>query len=252
MSDMFAVATSYDRFMGRFSSPLARDFVELVAPTGRALDVGCGTGAVTRLLTERLGGTRVAAVDPSPAFVAAVRSAEPGLEARIASADSLPFSDGRFGTTLAQLVVHFMSDPVAGIAEMARVTERGGTIAASVWDFAGGRGPLGPFERAALDLDPSAPTERSVPGAAGGDLELLFDAAGVVDVRATELTVRVEFPTFADWWDPFTLGVGPAGRYVASLDVPDRHALRDHARELVPTVPFAIHATAWVALGRVR
>jgi SAM-dependent methyltransferase len=206
---------------------------------------------VTRLLADRLGIAQVDAVDPSPAFVSSVRSAVPGLEARVASADSLPFPDGRFRTTIAQLVVHFMPDPVAGLVEMARVTASGGTVAASVWDFGGGRGPLGPFERAARDLDSATPSERSAPGASEGDLAGLFDAAGLVDVRSTEITVRVEFASFEDWWTPFELGVGPAGAYVASLTADDRIALRDHARELTPAGPFALDAAAWVTLGAV-
>src|ERR1700712_2425108 len=129
-------AEAYDRFMGRFSEPLADRFVELVdVPAGsRALDVGCGPGALTRRLVDRLGVTAVSAIDPSEPFVDAVRSRLPGLDARGGRADSLPFDDATFDLILAQLVVHFMSDPVAGIREMARVANAGGTVAASVWD----------------------------------------------------------------------------------------------------------------------
>jgi SAM-dependent methyltransferase len=250
MPDRFASAAAYDRFMGRFSRPLAARFADLVdAPDGAdVLDVGSGPGALTTALADR--GYAVRAVDPSPAFVVAVRSAVPGLEARVASADHLPFADSTFDATVAQLVVHFMSDPVAGLVEMARVTRPGGVVAACVWDFAGDRGPLGVFDRAVHDLDPEAPTERHVPGAAAGELARIFTAAGLVDVGSGELDVTVELPSFDAWWEPFTLGAGLAGAYVASLAPDARRRLRAHAADLVPDAPFTITATAWTAIGR--
>ncbi|WP_144710650.1 class I SAM-dependent methyltransferase [Curtobacterium pusillum] len=251
MSGFFASASSYDRFMGRFSKQLAApflDFVEAPAATS-ALDVGCGPGALTEVLRERVG--TVSAVDPSPAFVDAVRAALPDVDTHVASAETLPFADGVFDLTVAQLVVHFMPDPVAGVAGMARVTRPGGVVAANAWDFAGGRGPLGVFERAALDLDPDAPTERELVGAGAGDLARVFGAAGIVDVRTGSITIGLEFATFEDWWEPFGLGVGPAGAYVASLGGEARTALSDRARELVGATPFRIDATAWAAVGTV-
>ena len=64
------------------------------------------------------------------------------------------------------------------------------------------------------------------------------------------LTVTVAFPTFADWWAPFLLGVGPAGAYVAQLDPVSRDALRDHSAELLPAAPFEQRAAAWSVFGR--
>ncbi|RFA22745.1 class I SAM-dependent methyltransferase [Subtercola boreus] len=252
MAEFFANAESYDRFMGRFSVPLAKRFIDLVAPAlgGSALDVGCGPGAVTGELVDALGADRVSAVDPSEPFVQAARSRFPGVDIRVAAADSLPFPDHTFDLTLAQLVVHFMTDPVAGIREMARVTRPGGTIAANVWDFSGTRGPLGVFDRAVLDLDPSAPITEITKGTADGDLAAVFADAGLTDSAAGELTVSVLFPSFADWWDPFTLGIGPAGAYVAALDAPRRERLRHQAAELLPDGPFTIRATAWTVVGR--
>src|SRR5215467_7960108 len=136
--------------MGRYSEPLAAKFVELaiVKRGQRALDVGCGTGALTAALVERLGPGAVSAVDPSESFVDAVQSRFPTVDVRRASAERLPFPDGSFDSTLAQLVVHFMKDPVAGLREMARVTRSGGSVGACVWDHAGGRGPLTVFWQA--------------------------------------------------------------------------------------------------------
>src|SRR5919106_2755860 len=149
---------AYGRFMGRFSEPLADAFVDLVQPrTGmRVLDVGCGPGALTARLAARLGQEAVAAIDPSPSFVDAVRTRLPHIDVRQSTAEQLPFADNEFEVCLAQLVVHFMTEPVTGIAQMARVTKPGGTIGACVWDHAGERGPLSLFWRAVREFDPSA------------------------------------------------------------------------------------------------
>src|SRR5262245_1447388 len=122
--------------MGRFSEPLAAQFADYAGirhPPAQVLDVGCGPGALTGLLVRRLGGENVSAVDPSSPFVDAARQRHPAVDVRAASAESLPFADGTFDAALAQLVVHFMRDPVAGLTEMARVTRPGGIVAACVW-----------------------------------------------------------------------------------------------------------------------
>jgi ubiquinone/menaquinone biosynthesis C-methylase UbiE len=158
-------ADAYDRFMGRFSEPLAARFVELaqVQAGQRALDVGCGPGGLAAQLVDRLGADAVSAVDPSAPFVAAVRARLPGVDVRSAVAEHLPFPDDSFDLALAQLVVHFMADPVSGLSEMARVTRPGGLVAACVWDRAGGSGPLATFWRAVHDIDPHVRDE-SEPG----------------------------------------------------------------------------------------
>lgn len=249
----FDVSTqAYGRFMGRFSEPLAVEFVDLLGLQRgqRALDVGCGAGALTAVLVDRLGLDNVTAVDPSESFVDAVSSRFPTMDVRQAKAEHLPFADTRFDATLAQLVVHFMTDPVAGIAEMARVTRPGGIVAACVWDHAGGKGPLAAFWSVVRSLDPETPDESDLPGVAEGRLAQLFASTGLTDVTSTSLTVHVEHESFDDWWDPFTLGVGPAGAYVAQLDDSQREALRERCREVVPVAPFTTDATAWVAIGR--
>ena len=140
-------AEAYDRFMGRYAEPLARRFADFadVAPGQRVLDLGCGPGALTAELIARMGPSAVAAVDPSESFVAAARERHPDADVRSASAERLPFGDGAFDACLAQLVVHFMADPAGGLREMARVTRPGGTVAACVWDHAGGAAPRTPF-----------------------------------------------------------------------------------------------------------
>ncbi len=245
-------ADAYGRFMGQYSEPLAREFATYadVQPGQRAVDVGCGPGALIAQLVDRLGAGAVAAIDPSAPFVAAAAARFPGVEVRKGSAEDLPYADDAFDAALAQLVVHFMKDPVAGLTEMARVVRPGGTVAACVWDHAGGLGPLSLFWTAVLDLDPNAPDESGLAGAREGHLELLATAAGLQDVEATLLTVNVGFASVADWWEPFTLGVGPAGAYVAGLDEPARDRLLQHCTELLPEPPFTIDASAWAIRAR--
>jgi SAM-dependent methyltransferase len=248
----FAVpADAYDRFMGRYSVHLSGQLADLagVAPGQRVLDVGCGPGALTTELVERLGAASVAAVDPSESFVTAARERLPNVDVRQSSAEQLPFADDEFDAALAQLVVHFMSDPVAGLTEMRRVTHRGGLVAACVWDHAGGRGPLSPLWQAAHELDPNVRDESELPGAREGDLTRLFEAAGLDDVEETALIVRVEHPTFEEWWEPFTLGVGPAGVYVATLEADRQAALREQCRATLPEAPFVLESQAWTARG---
>lgn len=246
-------ADAYGRFMGRYSEPLAAKFVALAGLTDghRALDVVCGTGALTAELVGRPGLGAVSAVDPSEAFVAVVRSRFPAVDVRRATAERLPFSDDDFDFAFAQLVVHFMQDPVAGLREMARVTRRGGVVAACVWDHGGGSGPLAVFWKAVLDLAPHARDESGLAGAREGHLAELFAAAGLRDIESTVLTVRASFASFDEWWEPFTLGVGPAGDYVRGLDARQRDELRGRCASLLPQQgPIDIVASAWTALGR--
>jgi SAM-dependent methyltransferase len=245
-------ADAYRQFMGRFSSPLAGMFADAlgVAEGQRALDVGCGSGALTAVLVDRLGVERVSAADPSVPFVDAVRETYPSMEVRLCAAEELPFPDAAFDLVLAQLVVHFMADPVAGIAQMARTAVPGGLVGANVWDSGAGHGPVDAFWSAVRTLDPSVPDESGLPGVAEGHLAQLFTQAGLEDVTSTALTVRVQHDSFEDWWRPFTLGVGPAGAYVASLDNAARTHVRDACRETLPRGSFATTATAWTVWAR--
>ena len=167
---------AYDRFMGRYSTPLAPRFADFasIGEAQRVLDVGCGPGALTGELVRRFGADAVAAVDPSPGFVEAAGQRHPGVDVQRAEAESLPFDDGAFDAALAQLVVHFMTDPAVGNREMRRVTRRGGVVTACVWDHAGGAGPLARFWDAARELDPGVADESDLPGAREGDLERLL------------------------------------------------------------------------------
>jgi SAM-dependent methyltransferase len=244
-------AEAYDGFMGRYSRLLSGQLAGLASVRSgqRVLDVGCGTGALTGELVARLGPAAVAAVDPSESFVAATRARYPGVEVRQAPAEQLPFPNNAFDVALAQLVVHFMKDPIAGLAEMGRVTQPNGIVAACVWDHGGGQGPLRVFWDAARALDPAVDDESHLPGTREGHLAELFEAAGLHEIEAAELFVRLEHPTFDAWWEPFTHGVGPAGAYLSSLEPDQRTALREDCRRRILSEPFVVTAVAWAARG---
>jgi SAM-dependent methyltransferase len=244
-------AEAYDRFMGRYSRLLSAQLADLAGVEGaqRVIDVGCGPGALTTELVARVGAASVTAVDPSAPFVEAARARHADVDVRQASAERLPFADGEFDAALAQLVVHFMADPIAGLAEMARVVRPDGVVAACVWDHGGGQGPLSPFWKAARELDADAEDESQLAGVREGHLVELFQAAGLRDIEPAVLTASLEHPSFDDWWEPFTRGVGPAGAYTTGLDPERQVELRERCRAQLPDAPFTLTARAWAARG---
>jgi ubiquinone/menaquinone biosynthesis C-methylase UbiE len=251
-------AEVYDRFVGRYSPGLARDLIEAagVARGQRALDVGCGSGALVAQLADVLGAENVAAIDPSEPFVQAARAKAPGAEILVGSAESLPFADGGFDATLSQLVVNFLPDPDQGLREMCRVTREGGVVAGCVWDYSGEMTMLRTFWDAAVALDPARaePVMESFTMRFGTPDELggLWQDAGLADVEVTPLVVEVSYDDFDDLWSPFPTGVGPAGAYAASLDGDAQAALRAefHRRLGKPRGSFTLSARAWCAVGR--
>jgi len=240
---------AYGRYMGRYAEPLAAVFGAFAGITGggKILDVGCGPGALTAY--ARSVGAVASAIDPSPPFVDAIRERFPDIDVRSGTAEELPYDTAAFDAALAQLVVHFMTDPVAAIRQMARVTRPGGVVAACVWD--GPTGALAPFWDAVHVVDPDAQDEALLSGAHRGHLTELFEAAGLRDVREDAIAVDVVHPTFAEWWEPYTFGVGPAGDYVQRLDGDGRNRLETVARERLGAGPFTVTATAWAARGTV-
>jgi SAM-dependent methyltransferase len=254
---MFAVAgTTYDSFMGRYSVDLAAGFADAagVAAGDRALDVGCGPGALTGTLVSRLGPDAVYACDPSAPFRDACAARHPGVVVRLGRAESIPFEDRIVDHALAQLVLHFVSDPRRSAAEMARVVRPGGTVAACVWDFANGMEMLRQFWDAALSIDPDAPDEAQVLrfGRPGEIAELLSSVA-LEDVVESTLSVASTYASFDELWNGFLAGVGPAGAYCASLVDADRERLRSalFIRCGSPDGPFTLGAVARCAVARV-
>jgi len=238
--------------MGRYSIPLATHFAEFagVRPGWRVLDVGAGPGALTTTLVEMLGAESVAAADPSPPFVEANRERHPGVDVRLAGAEDLPFGEGSFDAALAQLVVQFMNDPVRGVSEMARVTRPGGVVAACVWDFGTGRSPLSAIWATAVELDPLVEDEGDRVGVRRGQLAALFEQAGLESVEESEVSVTVEHESFEAWWAPMTLGVGPAGSWLARQPDDVREQVRVRCRAMYPDAPGMRTAVAWAARGR--
>jgi SAM-dependent methyltransferase len=251
-------AVAYDRHIGRYSAELGRALIAAagVRPGERALDVGCGPGALTTELVAVLGAGRVAAVDPSESFAAACRQRLPGARVEIGSAEALPFADGEFDRALAQLVVNFMADPPAGVAEMRRVTRRGGTVAAAVWDYAGEMTLLRTFWDAAIAVDPGAADRdeaRSMRFATPEELGELWSSAGLAEVTVGPAVVGAAYESLDDLWEPLESGIGPAGAYAASLPAEQRAALKGElGRRLgAGPDPFRLTARAWVVTGRV-
>jgi SAM-dependent methyltransferase len=247
---------AYGQFMGRYSEPLAALFADSagVARGWRALDVGCGPGALTGVLVDRLGPGAVAACDPSPPFTAACAARYPGVEVRPGRAEELPFDENRFDAALAQLVLHFVSDPAGAVGEFQRVVRPGGVVAACVWDFAEGMEMLRHFWDAALSVDADAPDEaRTLRFGGEGEIAELFDSAGLLDVVETSLVVSSTYRDFDELWAGFLAGIGPAGSYCMSCPEPTRNAIR---RELFdrlgsPSDAFTLGATARSATATV-
>lgn len=246
---------AYDRFMGRYSRPLARAFADFagVAAGLDVLDVGCGTGALTGELVARVGPGGVRAVDPSEPFVTACSDRHPGVEVRLGRAEAIPFADGSVDRVLAQLVLHFVSDPSEVAREFVRVLRPHGVAAACVWDFARGMQMLRMFWDAALAVRPDAPDEARTRRFGGpGEIAALFDAAGFVEIEEAELAVESRYEDFDELWDGFLAGVGPAGAFCVSLGDDDRVAVRDElfSRLGEPTGSFALGAVVRAARGR--
>jgi len=250
-------AEAYDRYIGRYGGELARALIAAagVRPGRRALDVGCGPGALTTELVAALGAANVAAVDPSVPFAEACRRRHPGVRVELGSAEALPFADASFDHAFAQLVVNFMTDPHAGVRELRRVTRGGGTVAAAVWDYGGEMTLLRRFWDAAVSLDPSAAEldeGRSMPFCTPGELGDLWRSAGLAAVSVGPVLATAQYDDFEDLWEPLERGVAPSGAYVAALAPAQRAALKRELRRRlgVGDEPFRLTARAWIAVGR--
>lgn len=253
---------AYERYMGRWSRLVARKFVAWLdrADGLRWLDVGCGTGGLSAVVAERCGAREVVGCDRSEGFVrtAAARATTPPSGSPrfvVADALALPVRDGVFDVAASALTLNFLPEPAAGVREMTRAVRPGGLVAAYVWDYGDGMGFLRRFWAAATATDPSAAALdegrrfrdcRPVP------LHSLWTDAGLAEVSTAPIEVPTLFADFADLWDPFLTGQGPAPGYVASLAPPARARLRDALRAAVPTAPdgsVPLTARAWAVRG---
>jgi SAM-dependent methyltransferase len=256
-SRTFAVAgAAYDNFMGRYSMNLAAPFADAagVVPGQIAIDVGCGPGALTGELVERLGVDAVAACDPTPGFVAECAARHPGVAVKQGSAESIPFEAGRFDHAMAQLVLHFVSDAERAAREMTRVVRPGGTVSACVWDFAEGMQLLRGFWDAALAIQPDAPDEAlTLRFGRPGEIAELFASVGMVGIVESTLKVSSTYASFDELWKGLLAGVGPAGSYCVALPDEDRARLHDELfrRFGSPSGDFALGAVARCAVAQV-
>jgi ubiquinone/menaquinone biosynthesis C-methylase UbiE len=243
---MFNVSdTAYDNFMGRFSvrlAPVFADFVGIEAGQ-RVLDVGAGTGALTSELVRR--GADASAADPSPSFVAALRERLPDIGVHEAGAEKLPWPDEVFDAALAQLVLTFMRDAPAGLAEMKRVVRPGGVVAACMWDREGME-MLAAINRTQQALDASRPTSEQLTNyRSREEIERLFGSG----VEMELLEVEAGYTGFGELWDSVLDSAGPTGVWAASLDEAQRVQAREELHRQVgePTGAFSLAGRAWAA-----
>jgi SAM-dependent methyltransferase len=259
---MFSEARAYERFMGRWSRQLAPLLVRFagVRDGDALLDVGSGTGALSAALVAAAPGSRVVGIDPAPSYVAVAQAsqASPQLQFNVGDAQRMEFPAGTFDRTLSLLVVNFIPDVDKALAEMTRVTRRGGTVAAAVWDYGDGMEMLRVFWDEAVKVTPAAEPrdERHMPFCRQGELDALWRRHGLGDVVEEALTIETRFASFADYWEPFLGKQGPAGAHVAALSARERDELEQRLRtRLLGTGgdrPFVLKARVWAVRGVVR
>jgi SAM-dependent methyltransferase len=260
VSDTWERGSPYEQYVGRWSRQVAPLFLSwLNIPAGRKwLDVGCGTGTLCAAILDRCAPSSVAGIEPSEGFL---QTAKGNLAGRAAlhqgSATALPLDDASVDVVVSGLVLNFVSDQPAALLEMARVTRKGGTIAAYVWDYAGQMELMRFFWDAAVELDPdAAKMDEGVrfPLCRPEALEKLFASAGLQNVGVKPIDIPTFFADFDDYWQPFLGGQGPAPAYAMSLDETARARLRDHIRERMPAAAngsISLTARAWAARARV-
>lgn len=260
MPGVWESGDSYERYVGRWSRLVAKEFVEWLdaAPGGSWLDVGCGTGALSSEVANSAAPSRVDGIDPSPQFIhqAASNLTAPLFSFQVGDALAIPHPDATHDVTASALVLTFLPDPSAGLREMMRVTKPGGIIAAYVWDYAGEMQMMRYFWDVAVELFPSARDaheglrfELARPEA----LTALFEGEGLSNVTTSPLVVPTRFVSFEDYWRPFLGGQGPAPGYVKSLEETDQEYLRETLERRLPISHdggIELTARAWAVRGR--
>ncbi len=258
-ADRWLGGDAYERYVGRWSRLVAPIFVDwlAVAPGRPWLDVGCGTGALSATVLAQADPARIVGIDPSADFVAHARErvADPRASFAVGDAQAIPLDDASVDVVVAGLVLNFVPDAAAGLAEMVRVSTPGATVAGYVWDYAEGMQMMRHFFDAAIALDPAAVDEDEgvrFPICAPGPLRAAFAGAGLDTVEVRAIEIPTVFADFDEYWSPFLSGVGAAPAFAMRMEEGQRNAFRDRLRATLPTeADGSIHLTAraWAVRG---
>ncbi|MEZ5787817.1 MAG: class I SAM-dependent methyltransferase [Xanthobacteraceae bacterium] len=258
--DVWATGDAYQRYMGRWSRPVARKFLLWLAlpPDGRWLDIGCGTGVVTQTVLECAAPIEVLGVDSSEGFLELARrnTADSRASFRMGDAQNLPLADNSVDNAVSGLVLNFMPDKAKALAEMKRVTRPGGTVAFYVWDYAGDMQLIRTFWEAAVFLNPAAESldeARRFKECDPDSLASLLAESGLRDVEVHAIDSTAIFENFDDYWSPFLGGQGPAPTYCAALSEDQRSELRGQLLATLPIEPdgtIRLKARAFAGRGR--
>jgi SAM-dependent methyltransferase len=259
MKDSWQSGNAYDRFMGRWSALVAPKFLRWLAvpPAVRWLEVGCGTGSLTRLVLETYRPSDIIAVDSSAEFISYAQPQVNSSSARfmVGLAQSLPLNSSSCNTVVSGLLLNFVPQPAVALSEMRRVAKRGGKIGVFVWDYAAGMAMLRHFWDVAVELDKNAldfDEGRRFPICQEGELEALFREGGMKQVETTAVQITTRFESFDNYWQPFLGGVGPAPSYTARLTEPNRQELEEKLRQSLPINKdgsISLPARAWAVKG---
>jgi len=241
--DSWASGENYEAYVGRWSKQVAGRFIEwlAIAPGRDWLDVGCGTGAVTRTIVALREPRRVVAVDQSEAFLrfALAATDDERVSFQPGDAQDLPFDADAFDVAVSGLVLNFVSEPERMAREMARVVRPGGVIALYVWDYAGEMQMMRHFWDAVRETDPASDLDegRRFPIANLAALRELFGCVGLRQIDTNVIDIPTVFTNFDDYWRPFLGGTGPAPVYVQSLSDAARLDLCEALRRRLPVQP---------------
>lgn len=253
---------AYEQFMGRWSASLAPLFLRFVGigDGQHVLDVGCGTGTLTRAIISCGLTVKVTGIDPVAAYVSFARKAVPEAEFRVGAAELLPFPDGTFDATVGLLVLQDFIDPRQAVGEMARVTRPGGAVATCMWDFRDGLPMLALFWQAAGAVAPEQVSSQRPQNplrrhATLDDLRDLWQGCGLSDIETDTLEISMNFSSFGDYWQPFLGASTPTSALAAALHSQTggalARALRDKLSGVRPNGSFALAARAWAVKGTV-
>jgi len=259
LSDSWENGFAYDQFMGRWSKLVSEEFLTwFAAPSGQSwLDVGSGTGNLTKLILKTCQPGIVVSIDSSPAFISHAKKSftDPLVNFSVNNAQTLGLLSKSINAVVSGLVLNFVPKPEAAIEEMMRVTKPGGKIGAFVWDYAEGMQFLRYFWDAAIAVDQSAAAfdEGSRFNICRhGQLERVFQLAGLQQVEAKSIEIKTLFKNFDDYWQPFLGNVGAAPSYIRRLGKNEKQKLEDLLRNTLPTNQngsISLSARAWAVKG---